>query len=100
MQNALKRNSSRHFLYLHGNLSATMDFSQEELFEAVDRLVNGLLERAGVIKPPVSALEIAENHLGIPIEVVEPVEEDERGRRRPRTRPTGSGIVLSPDMTE
>lgn len=77
-----------------------MDFSQEELFDAIDRLVNGLLERAGITNPPVNALEIAENHLGIPIEVIDPVEEDERGRPRPRSRPQSSGIVLSPDMTE
>src|ERR1700722_20431969 len=77
-----------------------MDFAQEELFDAIDRLVNGLLERGGVAKPPVNALEIAENHLGIPVEVVDPVEEDERGRPRPRTRSSGSGITLSPDMNE
>jgi hypothetical protein len=79
-----------------------MDFSQEELFEAIDRLVGGLLERAGVTAPPVDALSVAENHLGIPVEVVEPVEEDERGRPRPRPRPrpAGAGVVLSPDMTE
>jgi predicted transcriptional regulator len=77
-----------------------MDFSQEELLDAIDRLVGGLLERAGVVRPPVNALEIAENHLGIPVEVVEPAEEDERGRRRPRSRPAGAGIVLSEDMSE
>jgi hypothetical protein len=77
-----------------------MDFSQEELVEAIDRLVNGLIERAGVVKAPVNALEIAENHLGIPIQVVDPIEEDERGRPRPRSRPLGSGIVLTPTMTE
>jgi len=76
-----------------------MDFSQEELIEAVERLVNGLLERAGVTAPPVDALHIAEEHLGIPVEVVEPAEEDEHGRRRPRARPQGSGIFLSPGMT-
>jgi hypothetical protein len=75
-----------------------MDFSQEELFDAIDRMLNGLLERAGFTKPPVSALEIAENHLGIPVEVIDPVEEDERGRLR--TRPRGSGIILSPGMSE
>jgi predicted transcriptional regulator len=80
--------------------SSAMDFSHEDLFEAIDRLVNGLLERAGVVKPPVNALEIAENHLGIPVEIVELSEEDERGRPRPRSRPSGSGIYLSPDMTE
>jgi hypothetical protein len=76
-----------------------MDFSQEELFEVVDRLVAGLIERAGVERPPVDALSIADEHLGIPVEVVEPAEEDERGRRRPRARSAGGGIVLSPDMT-
>jgi predicted transcriptional regulator len=77
-----------------------MDFSQDELFEAIDRLVNGMLERSGVVKPPVNALDLAENHLGIPVEVVEPVEADERGRPRPRLRRTSAGIVLSSDMTE
>jgi hypothetical protein len=76
-----------------------VDFSQEELIDAVERLVNGLLERAGVVEPPVDALHLAEDHLGIPVEVVEPAEEDERGRRRPRARAaTAGGIVLSPDM--
>ena len=32
-----------------------MDFSQEELVEAIDRLVAGLLERSGVTAPPVNA---------------------------------------------
>jgi hypothetical protein len=77
-----------------------MDFSQDELFEAIDRLVAGLLERAGVVEPPVDALALAEDHLGIPVAVVDPVEEDERGRRRQRPRPAGPGIVLSPDMSE
>jgi hypothetical protein len=76
-----------------------MDFSQEELFEVIDRLVAGLIERAGVERPPVDALHIAEEHLGIPVEVVEPAETDEGGRRRPRTRSGEGGIILAPDMT-
>jgi predicted transcriptional regulator len=75
-----------------------MDFSQEELIEAIDRLVAGLLERAGVTAPPVDALAIAEHHLGIPVEVVEPA--DESGRRRPRARPSGGGITLTTDMSD
>jgi predicted transcriptional regulator len=77
-----------------------MDFSQEDLLDACDRLVSGLLERAGVTEPPVDALRVAEDHLGIPVEVAEP-EEDERGRPRAssRRRPT-AGIVLSPQMSE
>src|SRR4051812_48320071 len=77
-----------------------MDFSQEELVEAVDRLVVGLLERAGATAPPGNALAIAEHHLGIPVEWVEPAEEDESGRRRPRARPTGGGIALTTDMSD
>lgn len=76
-----------------------MDFSQEELLETIERLVNGLLERAGATEPPVDALHIAEEHLGIPVKVVEPGEEDENGRRRPRARPQGSGIYLTAEMT-
>lgn len=76
-----------------------MDFSQEELIEAIDRLVAGMLERAGVTTPPVDALVVAEHHLGIPVEWVEPAEEDESGRRRPRPRPSGGGIALTTDMS-
>src|SRR5947208_17058630 len=76
-----------------------MDFSQEDLFEACDRLVAGLLERAGVTEPPVDALRIAEDHLGIPVEFAEP-EEDDRGRPRAATRRHSAGIVLSPHMTD
>ncbi|HEY1191085.1 MAG TPA: hypothetical protein VGE74_25855 [Gemmata sp.] len=77
-----------------------MDFSQEELVELVDRLVAGMMERAGVTAGPVDALAVAEHHLGIPIEYVEPAEEDESGRRRPRSRPHGSGITLTTDMSD
>lgn len=77
-----------------------MDFSHEELVEVVDRLVAGLIERAGVTAGPVNALDIAEHHLGIPVEFVEPAEEDDSGRRRPRSRPAGSGITLTTDMSE
>lgn len=77
-----------------------MDFSQEELVELVDRLVAGMIERAGVTAGPVDALELAEHHLGIPVQFVEPAEEDEGGRRRPRSRPAGNGITLTTDMTD
>ncbi len=78
-----------------------MDFTQEDLIDAVDRLLAGLLERAGVEEPPVDCLGIAADHLGIPVDYAEP-EEDERGRPvRGRTkRPAGGGIVLAHDMTD
>ncbi|HYH63960.1 MAG TPA: hypothetical protein VD866_04610 [Urbifossiella sp.] len=74
-----------------------MDFSQDELFDACDRLVHGLLDRAGVVQPPVDALRLAEDHLGIPVEVVEPEPDDPDGR--PRRRRPSAGIVLNPRMT-
>ncbi|VTR92246.1 Uncharacterized protein OS=Planctomyces brasiliensis (strain ATCC 49424 / DSM 5305 / JCM 21570 / NBRC 103401 / IFAM 1448) GN=Plabr_2240 PE=4 SV=1 [Gemmata massiliana] len=77
-----------------------MDFSQEELVETIDRLVAGLIERAGVTAGPVNALALAEHHLGIPVQFVEPAEEDESGRRRPRSRPAGNGITLTTDMSD
>lgn len=75
-----------------------MDFSQEELFDACDRLVHGLLDRAGVTRPPVDALRIADDHLGIPVEVVEPEEDDPDAP--PRRRRPSAGIVLNPHMSE
>lgn len=78
-----------------------MDFSQDELIDTVERLVAGMLERAGVTAPPVNAVTIAETHLGIPIEWVEPVDEDEPGRRRPRSRAnSGHGITFTTDMKD
>jgi predicted transcriptional regulator len=52
-----------------------------------------------VDRPPVDALAVAEDHLGIPVELVEP-EEDEHGRPRPPSRRHTAGIVLSPHMTD
>ena len=76
-----------------------MDFTQEELVEHVERLVAGLLERAGAAEPPVDALRIAEEHLGIPITEEEP-EQDERGRPRAGSRKRPEGIVFSTQATD
>lgn len=75
-----------------------MDCSQEELFDACDRLVHGLLDRAGITRPPVDALRIADDHLGIPVEIVEPEEDDPDAP--PRRRRPSAGIVLNPHMNE
>lgn len=76
-----------------------MDFTQDELIEAAERLVAGLLERAGAAEPPVDALRIAEHHLGIPVTEEEP-EEDERGRPRAGSRKRPEGIVYSTHASE
>ena len=73
-----------------------MDFSQDELFDACDRLVAGLLERAGTVEPPVDAVRIAGEHLGIPVEVAN-ADDDERPR--PAARRTSAGIALAAHMS-
>ena len=40
------------------------DLSREEVHETVDRVVEELLEAAGVSAPPVDAIQIAQRHLG------------------------------------
>ncbi len=41
------------------------DLTREEVHQAVDRLVDELLEKAGVAAPPVDALALAQRHLGL-----------------------------------
>ncbi len=78
-----------------------MEFSHEELVETVERLVTGMLERAGITAPPVDACRLAEEHLGIPIEWVEPADEDDDSPRRRCFRSSGTpSIVFTPDMSE
>jgi hypothetical protein len=78
-----------------------MDFSAEELFEAIDRLIAGLLERAGIEAPPVDALYLAKEHLGIPITIQSPPPSEAGDRPRVRRRRPSSedGIVLTAGMT-
>jgi len=74
------------------------DLNPEDLFEAIDRLLAGLLERAGVTQPPVDAVSVAGDHLGIPIEIVEP-ELDEQGRPKQARRRESASIALTEGMT-
>ena len=76
-----------------------MDFSPEELLEVIDRLVTGLIEQRGSNDRRWMRPLIAEEHLGIPVEVLEPAEEDERGRRRPRHDRRAQGSFCRSDMT-
>src|SRR5207302_1190745 len=67
------------------------DLSREEVHRAVDRLVDELLEKAGLTAPPVDALALAQLHLGLtlPLDRGRP----QRGRRPtdPRPEPTEEG---------
>ncbi len=62
------------------------DLSREEVHQAVDRLVDELLEKAGVTAPPVDALAIAQRRLGLVLRL-------DGGRRRGQ-------VALRPEPTE
>jgi hypothetical protein len=53
------------------------DLSREEVHQAIDRLVEELLEQAGLSEPPVDAVALARQHLRLPAPA------PKRGRRRP-----------------
>jgi hypothetical protein len=77
------------------------DFSQDDLFEAIDRSVGDLLRRVGIDEPPVDALHLARAAFGFRIEYAEP--EDERQGRfgpRPARRPASGTIALRSDQSE
>lgn len=72
------------------------DLNREEVTEAVDRLVEELLERAGVAGPPVDAIALAQRHLGMVVCL------DQRQQQRGRAqRAAGQKqIFLRPEPTE
>jgi Zn-dependent peptidase ImmA (M78 family) len=72
------------------------DLTREEVLGAVDRLVEGLLGQAGLTKPPVDAVALAEQHLGM--EVILDGKQAQRGRAQ---RAAGQKqIFLRPEPTE
>jgi hypothetical protein len=78
-----------------------MDFSPDDLFDAIDRTVRDLLPRAGVAGPPVDALHVARAAFGYRVEYADP--EDERPGRfgpRPPRRPGPNTILLRTDQSE
>jgi hypothetical protein len=70
-----------------------LDCSREEVTGLVDRLVQELLEAAGCQQPPVDALQLAQQHLGIEVCV------DGRQPSRGRAQKSGGGkqIYLRPE---
>jgi hypothetical protein len=65
------------------------DLSREEVHRAVDRLVDELLEKAGVTAPPVDALALAQRQLGLVL-TLDKGEPKRAGRR----------VALRPEPTE
>jgi hypothetical protein len=72
------------------------DLPREEVESAVDRLIEELFEKAGLEKPPVDALALAQRHLGLTVAF------DPEGQPRGRARRAGgrAAIRISPDSTE
>lgn len=75
------------------------DFTSEDLFDAVDRAVNELLDRCGVVEPPVDALDMLRSAFGFRIDFDEPHDARQYGDR-PRRRAGPNELILHPDSTE
>jgi len=72
------------------------DLSREEVTQGVDRMVEELLSSAGVAKPPVDAITLAQKHLGLVICL------DRTQEQRGRAQRAGGRkhIFLRPEPTE
>ena len=72
------------------------ELSREEVHETVDRVVEELLEAAGVQGPPVDAIKIAQRHLGMIVCL------DRRQQQRGRAQRAGGRrqIFLRPEPSE
>lgn len=79
-----------------------MDFTPEDLFDAVDREVRSVLDRAAIAEPPVDALHIAQDLFDVEIRYAEDDEEVEQGRfgpRPPQRRRGGNVLTLREDQS-
>jgi hypothetical protein len=78
-----------------------MDFSQEDLFDAIDRVIADVLPRAGVAEPPVDALHIAQAVFGFRVEYAEP-DDEAPGRfgTRPRRRLGANTLLVRADQSD
>lgn len=76
-----------------------MDFTTEDLHDAVERRVRELLDRAGIQEPPVDALMLAEAHFGQAVEYVDPDDQPRQYGDRPRPKFKPNTILLKEDMT-
>jgi len=69
---------------------------RDEVLAVIDRMVNELLDQAGIIEPPVDAIALAQRHLGITICL------DQSQSQRGRAQRAGGKqqIYLKPEPTE
>jgi hypothetical protein len=76
------------------------DFTADDLFEAIDRAVSGLLADAGVTEPPVDALELLRHHYRYTIDYDEPHDTPKQYGDKPRRKPRPGELILHPDASE
>lgn len=81
------------------------EFTAEELFEAIDRLVRDCLDRHAVDAPPVDAMLLAQDEFDLKVREVDPDDEREvpqQGRFGPRApkRPNRNEVVVRPEQSE
>jgi hypothetical protein len=56
------------------------DFTREDLFRIIDRVIEDLLSAAGIIVPPVDAVALARDHLGMDLDAERPRRRGQRGQ--------------------
>ena len=78
------------------------DFTAEDLFDAVDRLVAETLARHGIDAPPVDALALAQEAFNLTVVDAEDDADERSGRfgPRPPRRPRRHEVVLRPDASD
>src|SRR5207248_3821387 len=84
-----------------GSISAMSDFTAEDLFEAIDRLVRELLARHGFDGPPVDAVILAQEAFDLTVREADDEDDPRQGRFGPRPpRFNRREVVLRPDQSE
>jgi hypothetical protein len=81
----------------------TVDFTTEELFDAIDKVVRELLDRHDTVEPPVDAVRLVEGEFDYVTREAEPEDDEpEMGRFGPRPPARGRRreVVFRPDQSE
>ncbi len=76
------------------------DFSQDDLFDAIDRVVRTLLANEQIMEPPVDAISLVQDAFGLTVVEEEPDDDPETGRFGPRPpRRRSREVTLRPDQS-
>jgi predicted transcriptional regulator len=77
------------------------DFTAEDLFDAIDRLVGELLARHGCDEPPVDAVSLAQEAFDLTVREADDEDDPRHGRFGPRPPRAGRReVVLRPDQSD